>query len=131
LLLRGMVVSDKALHRKEERMARATAAEVAIESLRKMQERLSGDPQENIDNQLLSEVSGRVMSNLRRRIDGNNELGNALLIENLERRMRLNALRAERGEYYHLRAQQKISNETLVKLLRDLDLLEALLIESE
>ena len=112
-------------------MARATAAEVAIESLRKMQERLSGDPQENIDNQLLSEVSGRVMSNLRRRIDGNNELGNALLIENLERRMRLNALRAERGEYYHLRAQQKISNETLVKLLRDLDLLEALLIESE
>ncbi|QWA10894.1 Na+/H+ antiporter [Sodalis ligni] len=131
LLLRGMVVSDKSLHRKEERMARAAAAEVAIESLRKMQERLAGDPEETIDNQLLTEVSARVVGNLRRRIDGNNELGNALLIENLERRMRLNALRAERGEYYHLRAQQKISNETLVKLLRDLDLLEALLIESE
>ncbi|WP_213993699.1 Na+/H+ antiporter [Sodalis sp. dw_96] len=131
LLLQGMVVSDKSLHRKEERMARAAAAEVAIESLRKMHERLAGDPEENIDNQLLTEVSARVMGNLRRRIDGNNELGNALLIENLERRMRLNALRAERGEYYHLRAQQKISNETLVKLLRDLDLLEALLIESE
>ncbi|XBS70058.1 Na+/H+ antiporter [Acerihabitans sp. KWT182] len=131
LLLRGMVVSDKSLHRKEERMARAVAAEVAIESLRKMQERLEGDPEENIDNQLLTEVSARVVGNLRRRIDGNNELGNALLIENLERRMRLNALRAERGEYYHLRAQQKISNETLLKLLRDLDLLEALLIESE
>ncbi len=131
LLLRGMVVSDKTMHRKEERMARAAAAEVAIESLHKMQERLANSPQENIDNQLLSEVSARVMGNLRRRIDSKNEQGNALLIENLERRMRLNALRAERGEYYHLRAQQKISNETLVKLLRDLDLLEALLIESE
>lgn len=131
LLLRGIVVSDKALHRKEERMARAVAAEVAIESLHKMQERLANDPQENIDDQLLSEVSSRVMGILRRRVDGKNEQGNALLIENIERRMRLNALRAERGEYYHLRAQQKISNETLQKLLHDLDLLEALLIESE
>ncbi|TKI03624.1 Na+/H+ antiporter [Martelella alba] len=131
LLLRGIVVADKALHRKEERMARAAAAEVAIESLRKMQERLASDPHENIDDQIIGEVSARVMGNLRRRIDGNNGLGNALLIENLERRMRLNALRAERGEYYHLRAQQKISNETLLKLLHDLDLLEALLVEHE
>ncbi|WP_413736095.1 Na+/H+ antiporter [Sodalis sp. RH21] len=131
LLLRGIVVADKALHRKEERMARAAAAEVAIESLHKMQERLALDQEENIDDQVLSEVSSRVIGNLRRRIDGKNDPGNALLIENLERRMRLNALRAERGEYYHLRAQQKISNETLVKLLHDLDLLEALLIESE
>lgn len=131
LLLRGIVVSDKTLHRKEERMARAAAAEVAIESLRKMQERLAGDNEENIDTQLLNEVSARVMGNLRRRVDGKSDQGDALLAENLERRMRLNALRAERGEYYHLRAQQKISNETLMKLLHDLDLLEALLIERE
>lgn len=131
LLLRGMVVSDKALHRKEERMARAIAAEVAIESLRKMQERLADSQEENIDSQLLNEVGARVVGNLRRRVDGNNGQGEALLAENLERRMRLNALRAERGEFYHLRAQQKISNETLMKLLHDLDLLEALLIERE
>lgn len=131
LLLRGIVVADKALHRKEERMARAAAAEVAIESLRKMQERLADDRQENIDSQLLNEVGARVVGNLRRRVEGKSDQGEALLAENLERRMRLNALRAERGEYYHLRAQQKISNETLMKLLHDLDLLEALLIERE
>ncbi|NDL65114.1 Na+/H+ antiporter [Acerihabitans arboris] len=131
LLLRGIVVSDKALHRKEERTARAAAAEVAIESLRKMQERLVNDREENIDSQLLNEVGARVVGNLRRRIDGKSDQGDALLAENLERRMRLNALRAERGEYYHLRAQQKISNETLMKLLHDLDLLEALLVEHE
>ncbi|BAE75400.1 putative sodium-hydrogen antiporter [Sodalis glossinidius str. 'morsitans'] len=130
LLLRGIQVSDKAQHRQEERMARA-AAEVAIESLHKMEERLVNSQEENIDSQILNEVSARVIGNLRRRIDGNDDADSALLIENLERRMRLNALRAERGEYYHLRAQQKISNETLMKLLHDLDLLEALLVEHE
>lgn len=131
LLLRGIQVSDKAQHRQEERMARAAAAEVAIESLHKMEERLVNSQEENIDSQILNEVSARVIGNLRRRIDGNDDADSALLIENLERRMRLNALRAERGEYYHLRAQQKISNETLMKLLHDLDLLEALLVEHE
>lgn len=131
LLLRGIQVSDKTQQRKEERMARAAAAEIAIESLHKMEERLANSQEENIDNQILIEVSARVIGNLRRRIDGNDDAESAMLIENLERRMRLNALRAERGEYYHLRAQQKISNETLMKLLRDLDLLEALLVEHD
>ncbi|MCR3756080.1 MAG: putative transporter YjcE [Sodalis sp. Psp] len=131
LLLRGIQVSDKSQQRKEERMARAAAAEVAIESLHKMEERLANSQEENIDSQILIEVSARVIGNLRRRIDGNDDAESAMLIENLERRMRLNALRAERGEYYHLRAQQKISNETLIKLLSDLDLLEALLVDHE
>ncbi|URJ23197.1 Na+/H+ antiporter [Blochmannia endosymbiont of Camponotus sp. C-003] len=125
-LLQGIIVSDKLLQRKEERMARAIAAEVAIESLYKLEERLIHSQEENIDSQIINEVSARVIGNLRRRIDGNND-ANSMLTEELERRMRLNALRAERGEYYHLRAQQKISNETLTKLLRDLDFLEALL----
>ena len=41
------------------------------------------------------------------------------------------ALRSERAELYHLRATRQISNETLQKLLHDLDLLEALLIENQ
>ncbi|AKC60213.1 Na+/H+ antiporter [Blochmannia endosymbiont of Camponotus (Colobopsis) obliquus] len=131
LLLRNIVVSDKVLQRKEERMARAIAAEVAIESLYKLEERLINSQEENIDVQILNEVSARVIGNFRRRIDGNSDIEHAILIEDLERRMRLNALRAERSEYYHLRAQQKISNETLIKLLHDLDLLEALLVEHD
>lgn len=129
LLLRGIVVSDKALRLKEERMARALATEVAIESLYKMEERLAKSNEENIDGQVLNEVSARVIGSLRCRIEGNDDTEGNMLIENLERRMRLNALYAERSEYYHLRAQQKISNETLMKLLHDLDLLEALLVE--
>lgn len=130
ILLRGIVISDKLLQQKEERMARAVAAEVAIESLYKLEERLIRSQEENIDGQTLNEISARVIGSFRRYVDGNDD-AHSMLVENLERRMRLNALRAERGEYYHLRAQQKISNETLTKLLQDLDFLEALLVKHE
>lgn len=131
ILLRHVEVTDKSLFRKEERLARAATAEVAIVAIQKMEERLAADSKENIDNQLLTEVSSRVIGNLRRRADGRNDVESSELEENLERRFRLAALRSERAELYHLRATQQISNETLQKLLHDLDLLEALLIEQQ
>lgn len=131
ILLRGMESTDKSGHRREIQHARAAMANVAIESLHKMEQRLENDAEENIDPELLKEVSLRVIGNLRRRVVGKDEVDQALFAENLERRFRLNALRAERAEVYHLRATQEISNETMQKLLRDLDLLEALLIEKE
>lgn len=131
LLLRGVQVADKSASKSEERMAIVMVAEVAVESVNKMEERLAADTEENIDPQVLKEISSRVVGRLRRRIASKEDIENALVMENLERRFRLVALRAERGELYHLRATQKISNETLQKLLHDLDLLEALLIERE
>ncbi|HEY1844664.1 MAG TPA: Na+/H+ antiporter [Buttiauxella sp.] len=131
ILLRKVEVTDKSAARKEERLARAATAEVAIVAIQKMEERLAADTRENIDDQLLTEVSSRVIGNLRRRADGRNDVESSELEENLERRFRLAALRSERAELYHLRATQKISNETLQKLLHDLDLLEALLIEQQ
>lgn len=130
-LLKGVVVADGTTYREEERMAKSIAAEVAIESLHKMEERLAADAEENIDEQTLKEISSRVIGTLRRRTANKDDMETALKLENLERRFRLTALRAERGELYHLRATQKISNETLQKLLHDLDLLEALLVEKE
>lgn len=131
LLLRGVNMLGKNINKDEERMAIATVAEVAIASLKKMEERLATDNSENIDPQLLKEVSSRVIGTLRQRISRKDDIENALVLENLERRFRLTAVHAERSELYHLRAIKKISNETLQKLLHDLDLLEALLIERE
>ena len=131
LLLRGVAGHDKTAHRHEMQMARAVMAETAIDSLYKMEERLVAETEENIDPELVKEVSSRVIGNMRRRVDGKADLERALYAENLERRFRLTALRAERGELYHLRATQKISNETMQKMLHDLDLLETLLIEKE
>ncbi|WP_158785051.1 Na+/H+ antiporter [Pantoea sp. BAV 3049] len=131
LLLRGVEGMDKTAHRHEMQMARAVMAGTAIESLHKMEERLTADTEENIDPELVKEISSRVIGNMRRRVDGKDDLERSLYAENLERRFRLTALRAERGELYHLRATQKISNETMQKMLHDLDLLETLLIEKE
>ncbi|EGX9326448.1 Na+/H+ antiporter [Escherichia coli] len=129
ILLQHIEVADHSQQLKEERIARAATAEVAIVAIQKMEERLEADTEENIDNQLLTEVSSRVIGNLRRRADGRNDVESSVQEENLERRFRLAALRSERAELYHLRATREISNETLQKLLHDLDLLEALLIE--
>lgn len=131
ILLRGVEGIDKTAHRHEVQMARGAMANVAIDTLHKMEERLKADTEENIDAELVNEVSSRVIGNLRRRVVGKEDLEQSLYTENLERRFRLTALRAERAELYHLRATQKISNETMQKLLHDLDLLEALLIEKE
>jgi Na+/H+ antiporter len=131
ILLRHLDVADKTQSHKEERMAKSVMAEVAIVAIQKMEERLASDTEENIDNELLKEVSSRVIGNLRRRADGRNDVENTEQEESLERRFRLTALRSERAELYHLRATQKISNETLTKMLYDLDLMEALLIEKE
>jgi CPA1 family monovalent cation:H+ antiporter len=112
-LLQHIEVRDHTQQHKEERLARAITAEVAIVAIQKMEERLAADAEENIDNQLLTEVSSRVIGNLRRRADGRNNAESSLLEENLERRFRLAALRSERAELYHLRATRQISNETL------------------
>ncbi|AHB68815.1 hypothetical protein P262_00628 [Cronobacter malonaticus] len=129
ILLQQVETPDHGLAHKEERMARSVTAEVAITAIQKMEERLAADTEENIDDQLLREVSARVVGNLRRRADGRNDVENSELEENLERRFRLTALSAERAELYHLRATRQISNETLQKMLHDMDLLEALLME--
>ncbi|MDC9598019.1 Na+/H+ antiporter [Xenorhabdus anantnagensis] len=131
LLLRGMTIGDKQADLNEIRMAKAAMAEVAIVSMNKMEERLSASTEEQLDAEVISEVASRVTGHLRRRTAGTDEIEHNLMIEELERRFRLTALRAERGELYHMRATRKISNETLQTLLHDLDLLEALLVGKE
>ncbi|MBD2810893.1 Na+/H+ antiporter [Xenorhabdus sp. Vera] len=131
LLLRGMKVGDKMADLNEIRMAKAAMAKVAIVSMNKMEERLSVNTEEKLDAEVISEVASRVTGYLRRRTAGTDEAEHNLMIEELEQRFRLTALRAERGELYHLRATRKVSNETLQTLLHDLDLLEALLVGKE
>ncbi|WWO98779.1 MAG: Na+/H+ antiporter [Candidatus Dasytiphilus stammeri] len=130
-LLRGVSTIDTFVLKNEIQNARSIMAQVAIESLYKMEDRLVRDTTENIDSELIKEVTSRVVGSLRRRLDTENNLDQILFIDNLERRFRLTGLRAERGEVYHLRATQKISDETMHKLLYELDLIEALLIENQ
>lgn len=131
MLLKGVLSTDRATSLAEEQLAKAAMAEVAIISLQKLEERISASSEENVDPQLLTEISSQVIGSLRRHSDVQEKQDAQEASEHLERRFRLTALRAERGELYHLRATQKISNETLDRLIYDLDLMETILIGQE
>ncbi|XZQ55274.1 MAG: Na+/H+ antiporter [Arsenophonus sp.] len=132
LLLYNFKVGDKLEDINEMRAAKAAMAEVAIISINKMEERISNNSKESLDREVINEVASRVTGYLRRRRTVvQDEIEHNLLIEDLERRFRLTALRAERAELYHLRATKKISNETMRTLLLDLDLMETLLIDKK
>ena len=68
------------------------------------------------------------MGSLRRYNDEQQQQEQLEQAEKLEKRFRITALRAERGELYHLRATQQISGEAMEKLLYELDLMEKILI---
>ncbi len=87
ILLRHIESSDNVQQRKRS-VWRAATADVAIVAIQKMEERLAADTKENIDTQLLTEVSSRVIGNLRRRADGRNDVETSMLEESLERRFR-------------------------------------------
>lgn len=128
-MLRKIKSIDKITHQNEVQIARAAMAEAAIKSLHKLEERFFYNLKKDVSKELLKEISARIIGDLRKRIDIKDDLEKSLFIENLERRLRLIALRAERNEIYHLRNYKKISNETMLKLLHDLDLIEVILSE--
>ncbi|MEI4269968.1 MAG: Na+/H+ antiporter, partial [Candidatus Dasytiphilus stammeri] len=132
-LLRGVSLRDKFNLNREIQEARSLMASVAINSLYKMEERLTYDTtKENIDTELVQEASSRVIGYMRRRLlddEGKTNIEQVLFVDDLERRFRLTGIRAERGEVFHLRATKQISDETMHKLLYELDLQEELLKE--
>lgn len=129
LILHDIKGIDNLVYQHEIQIARASMANAAIKSLHKLEERIIFSTKENINKDFLSEINARIISDMRRRIDGKEDLEKSLFLENLERRFRLTALRAERSEVYILRANKNISNKTMIKLLHELDLMEALLSE--
>lgn len=128
LLLRGLTFSDHSELLAEQTKARKAMAKVAVDSLVKLQERIENSSEESVDPQLLNEVSSKVMGSLRRYNDEQQQQEQLEQAEKLEKRFRITALRAERGELYHLRATQQISGEAMEKLLYELDLMEKILV---
>jgi monovalent cation/hydrogen antiporter len=114
-------------HAAEERMARRRAAQAAIRAIDDTQEVLV----ENMDEAgaaRCADTTARVMNIYRRRLEslGDDEAPRvaAKKSEMVETRLKMAALGAERAELLRLRAAQAINDETLFKLLREVDLSE-------
>jgi CPA1 family monovalent cation:H+ antiporter len=130
LLVRGLKLGGEDPRAREERKARALAAEAALRGIAQEQKRVEdgGDAQAIA---LASRVAARVVADYQQRLAAAGEEGEAperaRAEASAERAMRLAALQAERRELTGLRRSHQINDETLRILAREVDLAEAAL----
>lgn len=117
---------------KEEEAADLFMAKMAILSVQKTEQRLLRTSTENLDNELIMETGARVIGYMRRSEDDMSENDNSLHMQRakLERTFNLAALNARRAAIYQMRARQEVSDETLAKIVSELDVLETLIMDS-
>ncbi|MFM0284397.1 Na+/H+ antiporter [Paraburkholderia sediminicola] len=129
LLLRGWR-RGKDPHAAEEAMARTIAAQAAIRAVDEVHDKECADLDESAS-AYAADVTARVMDLYRRRLATLDEEQEprelARRADALEFRMKLAAMRAERKALLALRNSQEINDETLNKLMREVDLSETAL----
>jgi Na+/H+ antiporter len=125
-LLQGLKLPPEPLQQEEEDRARVAAAEAAIQAIEQAQHDM-GEGRGGTD--LYVDAGARIMELYRQRIDGRSKTGEeralARRIDEIERKLRLAGLRAERTELYRIARSRKLSDETARRLVREIDLLEA------
>ena len=125
-LLKGLELPPEPSQQEEEDRARIAAAEAAIQAIEQAQHHM-GEGRSDAD--LYTDAGVRIMELYRQRIDGRPTTGKeaslARKIDEIERRLRLTGLRAERTEIYRIARARRLSDETSRQLVRELDLLES------
>jgi monovalent cation/hydrogen antiporter len=118
-------------HAAEERMARIQAAQAAIRAIDRYQETATADLDEASSAHAV-DVTARVMGIYRRRLatldDDLEPAESARRSEAFEFQMKLAAMRAERVTLLDLRGSQLINDDTMNKLMREVDLSETALL---
>jgi monovalent cation/hydrogen antiporter len=124
-LLKDLKLPPEPDHHREEDTARIAASEAAIRMIEKMQHAMS---EGRTDADLYGDVGTRLMELYRQRIEGRSKLGDEAdlvrRIEEVDKRLRLAALRAERDEIFRLSRAHKLSEDIARKLIREIDLAE-------
>lgn len=125
-LLKGLKLPPETAHDDDEDRARIAAAEAAIKAVEQAQHDM-GEGRSDAD--LYADAGARIMELYRQRIDGRSKTGEegalARKIDEIERKLRLTGLRAERDEIYRAARARKLPDEIARKLVREIDLLEA------
>lgn len=129
LLLRGVENQPDLKMKREVRDAWKHTAEAAIHALESEEmtdATVSPDAAQAV---LATEVKARIMSEYRHRLEIFNDTAEAQALafqmDVLERKMRINALRAQRLELYRLHRHHQIGDDVLRQVLGELDLNEA------
>lgn len=129
LLLRGIEKSPDDAMRNEVREAWRRTAEAAIHALEAEDVVEAVGQQDAAQAALAAELKARIMSEYRHQLEVYNDTAQAqelaTQMDQLESRLRLKALRAQRLELYSLRRHREIGDDALSEILKDLDLSEA------
>ncbi|MEB0039614.1 MULTISPECIES: Na+/H+ antiporter [unclassified Pseudomonas] len=129
LLLRGVVKGPDHAMKREVRETWKRTAEAAIHALEVEELPDKGGKLDATQAALAMEVKARIMTEYRHQLDVFNDTSEAQALawqmDQLERRLRLHALRAQRLELYSLRRHHRIGDDVLRQVLGELDLSEA------
>jgi CPA1 family monovalent cation:H+ antiporter len=121
-LLKGLRLPPAPSEDRRENIARVAAARAAIKAI---QHELG---QGRSDANLYAEAGARLMDLYRDRIDGRTKTGeDAELvrhIEDIEHKLRVEGLKAERDELFRLSRSQRIPEDVIRKLVREVDFVE-------
>ncbi|KRP52141.1 Na+/H+ antiporter [Pseudomonas poae] len=128
LLLRGLEKSPDEKRQNEVREAWRKTAEAAIHAL-EAEEPAEADPADAAKAALATELRARLMSEYRHQLEVFNDSAEAQALaqqmDQLERKLRLKALRAQRLELYSLSRHHQIGDDVLREVLAELDMSEA------
>jgi len=128
LLLRGIEKSPDEKHHNEVREAWKKTAVAAIRAL-EVEEPDGTAPADAAQAALATELKARLMSEYRHQLEVFNDSAEAqalaLQMDQLERKLRLKALRAQRLELYSLSRHHRIGDDVLREVLGELDMSEA------
>jgi Na+/H+ antiporter len=125
-LLKGLELPPEPSEQEEEDRARIAAAEAAIQAIEQAQHQM-GEGRSDAD--LCTDAGSHIMELYRQRIDdrstNDKDASLARRMDEIERKLRLTGLRAERTEIYRITRAGRLSDEASRKLVRELDLLES------
>jgi hypothetical protein len=125
-LFENLELPPEPSQQEEEDLARVAAAEVAIQAVERAQHDMGED---RSDADLYTDAGVRIMEPYRQRIDSRSKTGKeaalARKIDEIERKLRLVGLRAERTEFYRMAWARQLSDERARKLVKEIDLLES------
>jgi Na+/H+ antiporter len=123
-LLRDLHLPAATIEDAETERAREEAARAAIRAVEESAHEMASGKS---DADLYAEAAARVMDVYRRRLEGSVEGENAIRVrrcEEIERALRLAAIRAERETFFALARDNRITDEKSRALVREIDLLE-------
>ncbi|MFC0269540.1 Na+/H+ antiporter [Kushneria aurantia] len=127
LLLRGLDYSGENWRQEEISEARQRAFQTAIRAIERWHEEAAERHTGELERSVLTDTSTRMIGYYRNLMTIDDQRARSErheLDQRFSRQARLEALRAERHEYYRLRAAHRIDDDTLRRLVHELDLVE-------